>query len=235
MKVEDREGMVVSTAGQGGNRGGVESQACRVAAKPTVMLATGIGCCGPQVVLVCTSKGQAVNMKTQLIFPPSIPSFAFPTLLFSLALRLSFRLLSHERHIQGAAESLSSGGETACLQGCHDKVQERPGRGEERIEVEKRGGQQSERQKPNYCVIRDDRGNASTIFSTEQMTQENLTQASHCITNHKKSTICCHFHPPSIVSVFRLLHCCQHCFNYILQLMSIVDYTSFVFMCKAAG
>lgn len=53
-----------STAGQGGNRGGVESQACRVAAKLTVMLATGIGCCGPQVVLVCTSKGQAVNMKT---------------------------------------------------------------------------------------------------------------------------------------------------------------------------
>lgn len=82
MKVEDRKGMVVSTAGQGGNRGGAESQACRVAAKPTVMLATGIGCCGPQVVLVCTSKGQAVNMKTQLIFPPSIPSFAFPTLLF---------------------------------------------------------------------------------------------------------------------------------------------------------
>lgn len=56
-----------NTAGQGGNRGGAVSQACRVAAKPTVMLATGIGCCGPQVVLVCTSKGQAVNMKTQLI------------------------------------------------------------------------------------------------------------------------------------------------------------------------
>lgn len=82
MKGEDREGMAASTAGQGGNIGGVESQACRVAAKPTVMLATGIGCCGPQVVLVCTSKGQAVNMKTQLIFPPSIPSFASPTLLF---------------------------------------------------------------------------------------------------------------------------------------------------------
>lgn len=138
IKVEDSEGMVVRTAGQGGNRGRVESQACKVAAKPTVMLATGIGCCGPQVVLVCTSKGQAVNMKTQLIFPPSFPSFAFPTLLFSLALRLSFCLLSQERHIQGAAESLSSGGQTACLQGCHDKVQERPWRGEKRIEVEKR-------------------------------------------------------------------------------------------------
>lgn len=173
MKVEDRGGgWFASAAGQGGNGGGVESQACRVAAKPTVMLATGIGCCGPQVVLVCTSKGQAVNMKTQLIFPPSIPSFASPTLLFSRALRLPFRLLSHERHIQGAAESLSSGGETACLQGCHDKVQERPGRAEERIEVETRGGQQSERHKPNYCVIRDDSGNLSTIFATEQMTQE---------------------------------------------------------------
>lgn len=63
-KVEDREGMAASTAGQGGNRGRVESPACGLAAKPTVMLATGIGCCGPQVVLVCTSKGQAVNMKT---------------------------------------------------------------------------------------------------------------------------------------------------------------------------
>lgn len=94
MKVEDREGMVVSMAGQGGNRGGVESQVCRVAAKPTVMLATGIRCCGPQVVLVCTSKGQAVNMKTELIFSPSIPSFASPTQLFFLLLfRLSFRLL----------------------------------------------------------------------------------------------------------------------------------------------
>lgn len=69
VKVEDREGKLVSMAGQGGNRGGVESQACGVAAKPTVMLATGTGCCGPQVVLVCTSKGQAVNMKTQLISP----------------------------------------------------------------------------------------------------------------------------------------------------------------------
>ena len=59
-----------SMAGQGGNKGGAQSQTCRVAAKPTVMLAAGIGCCGPQVVLVCTSKGQAVNMKTQLIFPP---------------------------------------------------------------------------------------------------------------------------------------------------------------------
>lgn len=84
------EGVVTETAGQGGRRGGVESLVWRVAAKPTVMLATGIGCCGPQVVLVCTSKGQAVNMKTQLIFPPSIPSFASATLLFSLALRLSF-------------------------------------------------------------------------------------------------------------------------------------------------
>lgn len=173
MKVEDREGMLVSMAGQGGNRDGVESYACRVAARPTVMLATGTGCCGPQVVLVCTSKGQAVNMKTQLIFPASIPSFASPTQLFSLALRLSFRLLSHERHIQGAAESLSSGGGMACLQGCHDKVQEKPGRGEERIEVEKRGGQRPGRHKPNYCVIRHDRGNGSTIFSTEQMTREN--------------------------------------------------------------
>ncbi|KAG8010153.1 hypothetical protein GBF38_014350 [Nibea albiflora] len=127
MKVEDREGMVVSTAGQGGNRGGVESQVCRVAAKPTVMLATGIRCCGPQVVLA----------------------------LFSSS--------SRKRHIQGAAESLRSGGKTACLQGCHDKVQERPGRGEEGIEV-KRGGQQSERHKPDSCVIRDGSGNASTLF-----------------------------------------------------------------------
>ncbi|TKS81921.1 hypothetical protein D9C73_016028 [Collichthys lucidus] len=124
MKVEDREGMVVSTAGQGGNRGGVESQVRRVAAKPTVMLATGIRCCGPQA-------------------------------LFSSS--------SHKRHIQGAAEALRSGGETACLQGCHDKVQERPGRGEEGIEV-KRGGQQSERHKPDYRVIRDGSGNASTLF-----------------------------------------------------------------------
>lgn len=83
MKVGNREGMAVSAGGQGGNRGGVVSQACRVAAKPTVMLATGIGCCGPQVVLVCTSKGQAVNMKTQLIFPPSIPSFSLSPPLFS--------------------------------------------------------------------------------------------------------------------------------------------------------
>lgn len=64
MKVEDRGGMAVSAAGQGGNRGGAESPACRLAAKLTVMSATGSGCCGPQVVLVCTSKGQAVNMKT---------------------------------------------------------------------------------------------------------------------------------------------------------------------------
>lgn len=82
-----------NTEGQGGNGGGVQSRAYRVAAKPTVMLATGIGCCGPQVVLVCTSKGQAVNMKTQLIFPPSIQSFAPSTRLFSLALRRSFSLL----------------------------------------------------------------------------------------------------------------------------------------------
>lgn len=122
-----------SAHGRTGYRGGAESQACRVAAKPTVMLATGIGCCGPQVVLVCTSKGQAVNMKTQLIFPLHL-SHLSPLLhhFFSLALRLSFSSASHERHIQGAAESLSSGGETACLQGCHDKVQERPERGEER-------------------------------------------------------------------------------------------------------
>ncbi|KAF3691793.1 Nephrin Renal glomerulus-specific cell adhesion receptor Precursor [Channa argus] len=37
--------------GQGGNRGGIKSRVCRVAAKPNVMLGTGIGCCGPQVVL----------------------------------------------------------------------------------------------------------------------------------------------------------------------------------------
>lgn len=99
MKVEDREGMVVSTAGQGGNRGGVESQVCRVAAKPTVMLATGIRCCGPQVVLVCTSKGQAVNMKTELIFSPSIPSFASPTqLFFSCSLGSLFVFFPQEAH-----------------------------------------------------------------------------------------------------------------------------------------
>lgn len=56
--------MVVGMAGQGGKRGGVESPAGTMAAKPTVMSTTGIGCCGPQVVLVYTSKGQAVNMKT---------------------------------------------------------------------------------------------------------------------------------------------------------------------------
>ncbi|TNN62988.1 Nephrin [Liparis tanakae] len=66
----------------GGNGGGVKSQARTVAAKPTVTLATGIGRCGPQVVVM---------------------------------------------HIQGAAESLSSGG--ACLKGCHHKVQERPRKG----------------------------------------------------------------------------------------------------------
>lgn len=61
---EDGERMAVCSAGQGGNKGGVQSPACGLAAKLTVMLATGTGCCGPQVVLVRTSKGQAVNMKT---------------------------------------------------------------------------------------------------------------------------------------------------------------------------
>lgn len=61
---EDGERMAVCAAGQGGNKGGVQSPACGLAAKLTVMLATGTGCCGPQVVLVRTSKGQAVNMKT---------------------------------------------------------------------------------------------------------------------------------------------------------------------------
>lgn len=64
MKVADGEGTAVNTAGQGGNRHGVKSPACRLTAKPTVMSATGIGCCGRQVVLVCTSKGQTVNLKT---------------------------------------------------------------------------------------------------------------------------------------------------------------------------
>lgn len=31
------------------------------------------------------------------------------------------------------------------------------------------------------------------------------------------------------------LHCCQHCFNYILQLVSIVDYTRLVFVCETVG
>lgn len=173
MKVGDWEEMAVSTAGQGGNGGGVQSLVCRVAAKPTVMLATGIGCCGPQVVLVCTSKGQAVNMKTQLIFAPSIPSFCFSyTTSFPCSEALSSSP-SHERHIQGAAASLSSGGEAACLQGVHDKVQEGPGRGESRIEVVERGGRRSDRHQHNYCVIGDDRGNVSMEISTEQMTQEN--------------------------------------------------------------
>lgn len=101
-------------------------------------------------------------------FPPSTASFASPALLFSLALRLSFRLLSHERHIQGAAASLSSGGQTACLQGCHDKVQEGPSGGHKW-----RGGQRSERHRPNHCVVRGDRGNVSTILPTQQMTQKN--------------------------------------------------------------
>lgn len=168
--------MAARTAGQGGYRGGAESQACRVAAKPTVMLATGIGCCGPQVVLVCTSKGQAVNMKTQLIFPLHL-SHLSPLLqhfFFSLPLRLSFSSASHERHIQGAAESLSSGGETACLQGCHDKVQERPGRGEER-------DRSAEERWPAVwdtsltIVLSEMTGEmCPSYFSTEQMTQEKL-------------------------------------------------------------
>lgn len=89
-----------------------------------------------------------------------------------------FSSSSHERYFQGAAESLSSGGETACLQGCHDRVHERPGREKGGIEVEKRGGQRSERHMPNYCVIRDDRGNVSTTFSTEQTTHEKLLPGS---------------------------------------------------------
>ncbi|MEQ2172391.1 hypothetical protein GOODEAATRI_020530 [Goodea atripinnis] len=56
-------------AGQGGKRGVVESPACTLAAKPTVMSATGIGCCGPQLmcivdytssVFVCTTVGWVV-------------------------------------------------------------------------------------------------------------------------------------------------------------------------------
>lgn len=51
-------------AGQGGKKGGVESPAGILTAKSTVISATGTDCCGPKVVLVCTSKGKAVNMKT---------------------------------------------------------------------------------------------------------------------------------------------------------------------------
>lgn len=153
MKVEDGEGTLVSMAGQGGNRGGAQSRACRVAAKPTVMLATGTGCCGPQVVLVCTSKGQAANMKTQLIPPtPSFPSFASPAVLFfPPALRLFFRLLSpreahprccrifelRRRHAVPAGLPRQSAA----------KTQEERANG-----LKWRGGQGSERHNPSYCV-----------------------------------------------------------------------------------
>lgn len=199
----------------GRDRGGVESQACRVAAKPTVMLATGIGCCGPQVVFGVYIKRTGCEHENTTHFSRSIPSFASPTLLFSLALRLSFCLPSHERHIQGAAESLSSGGETVCLQGCHDKVQERPGRGEERIEVEKRGGQQSEKHKPNYYVIRDDRGNVSTIFLTELMTQVNKLLAA----SQEKY----HLLPVSPHFNYVCLVFCTAVSTVSIKLMSIVD------------
>lgn len=95
MPWRDREGMAVEQGiGKGGNRGGAESQACRVAAKPTVMLATGIGCCGPQVVLVRTSKGQLWTWKHNS-FPPVYPVFClyYTTFWFLLLSGFLFRLL----------------------------------------------------------------------------------------------------------------------------------------------
>lgn len=114
------------------------------------MLAIGTGCCGPQVVLVCTSKGQAVNMKTQpvLFYPPSPSnlSFAFPILLFLVhfALRLSLSSFPPERSTSKVLRNV-------CAQerqhACRNTtlVHDRPERGTREIAVEKKGGRRSER------------------------------------------------------------------------------------------
>lgn len=136
----------MSAAGQGGKRGAAASPACAVAAKPTVMLATGIGCCGPQVVLVQTSKGH----ENTTHFPPSIPSFAFP-----------LSPPPREAHLRCGGIFQPRKSETACLQGRHDKVQEQT---RERREKGSKwrgeaAGSLEERDEPAYCVTSGDREN----------------------------------------------------------------------------
>lgn len=177
-----REGTAAERSiGQGGNRGGVESQAWRVAAKSTVMLATGTRCCGPRVVLVCTSKARAVNMKTNLVFSPHLSHFfAFPTLFFvPLALRLSFTSFPHER-CRGTFEPRRRGNTPAgmprrCMtdlrevtEGCKWRRKVANSLKETSLTIVLR------EMTADHCVVNraEDPGNTHTSFSVDHTTQE---------------------------------------------------------------
>lgn len=212
----DREGTAVERSiGWGGNRGGAQSQACRVAAKWTVMLATGTGCCGPPVVLVCTSKGQAVNMKTQLVSPPSNQSLAFPTLLF-LALRLSFSSFPHERSTSKVLRTLCSGGEATCLQERHGGAWQTE-RATREMDVEKKGGHQSERHIPDCCQ----RWQRITVLWAEQSTRVSHTRVSLAGSQHTRNV-------PSCAAIFTFLVVSLNNFAWIQQ--TVDNHTSLALM-----
>lgn len=70
-------------------------------------------------------------------------------------------------------------------------------------------------------------------FPTEHMTQgkPNTSLSLDHRMQKKKSTICCHFHPPTPSYV---LYLCQRRFSYILQLTTVVNYAGLgVFACAA--
>lgn len=108
---------------------------------------------------------------------------------------------------------MSTEGETARPQGCRYRTERgRTWRGEV--------VNSSTRER---CVISDG-------FAT-QTTQESFSQMHKPQEKYHLVPFLSSFHCASVSS----LHCCQHCFNYTLQLMSIVDYTSSMFVCTAVG
>lgn len=175
MPWRDRQGMAAEQGiGKGGNRGGAESQACRVAAKPTVMLATGIGCCGPQVVLVRTSKGQLWTWKHNS-FPPVYPVIClydttFRFLLLSGFLFVFFPWEVHRRCCRIFELRRSDSMPAGLPRHTARKTYERKVR--DRSE-EERWAAVWETHDVFLCSKRWQ--NVSTMFSTEQTTQGNHT------------------------------------------------------------
>lgn len=79
---------------------------------------------------------------------PNLFHLSCSALLSLLLLGISCRHLSHERDIQGGAESLSSGGEMACLQG--------RSAGETEVKCSSRDGHRSQRHRPDDQAVRGD-------------------------------------------------------------------------------
>lgn len=158
---------------------------CRVSCREWLLWASG--CFGVHI------KRKGMQTWKNNSFPPlSHISFTSPKQnFFPLSYRRLSCFLSHESFIRGGAGSLSSGGETARLQGCHGKVWERPRRGQERTDVDFSGGQHSHTWPLLYPDI---------AFSTENTTWESFFQ-------HHKPKQKYHLVPflsPSTVPLFRL-------------------------------